>query len=120
MARKMKGRSRAGWALAEVLCSMMIISMVAAFIVDLSGKMYLASVRGMEARTSALDFSSIAGEAERMNASDRLSRGSWQANVETQVYDRGIGRMEISVLLNSDATSDAIRWTTWEINGRAR
>jgi len=121
VARKMKARARSGWVLVEVLCSMVIVSVIAAHIVESSGMMALASAKGLETRTRTLDFSSIAGEAERVNASESVFRGSWQASAEMFARKNGISRVEVSVSLEPDeGASDAIRWTAWDISGRTR
>ena len=112
MAGKKKVRSHSGWILAEVLCSVIIVSMASAQIIDVSGMMARALAKGMEIRTRTLDFSSI--------AADHMSRGSWNASVETCACDKSICRAEVSVSLNSGEDSDTIRWIAWDIRGRAR
>jgi len=118
--RKKKARARDGWVLMEVLCSVVIVSVVAAHIVDSSGMMARASARGLETRTRTLDFSSIAGEMERVSSSARVFRGAWQADAEMCASEMGILRVEVSVSLESDEVSDTICWTMWDINGRVR
>ena len=121
MKRKRKARAAGGgWILVEVLCSVMIVSVIAAQIVESCGIMARVSASGLKTRERTLDFGSIAGEAERVNSSTDLSRGSWQANAEMCAGVKGIRRVEVSVSLRSDETRDAICWITWDISGRAR
>ena len=120
MTRKRRPRARGGWVLAEILCSAVIVSMIAAHITESSGMMIRTSASGLETRTRALDFNSIAGEAECTVLSGGVFRGSWQASADVYAGERGIGRVEISVSLSSGELLDAVRWVAWDIKGRAR
>ena len=120
MTRKRKSHARAGWVLMEVLCSTVIVSVIAAHIVESSGMMARASASGLEIRTRTLDFSSIAGEAENASSSGRVFRGSWQASSDLYASGKGIDRVEVSVSLGSDEARDTICWVAWDIGGRTR
>ena len=120
MKRKRKAHASAGWVLVEVLCSVMIVSALAAHIIESSGMMARASASGLANRTRTMDFSSIAGEAECAHSSESVFRGSWHANMEMCAAEKGIGRVEVSVSLESDEARDAINWTVWDIKGRSR
>ena len=120
MRRKKPALARGGWVLVEILCSTVIVSMLAAQITESSGMMARASASGMETRTRTLDFNSIAGEAESVGLSGGVFRGSWQASADVHANERGIGRVEVSVSRKSGKPQDAIRWTAWDISGRAR
>ena len=120
MTRKKKARAYDGWVLMEVLCSVVMVSVIAGLIIESSCMMARASARGMEIRTRTLDFSSIAGEAERVSSSVLVSRGSWRATAEVCAGEKGIRRVEVSMSLEPDEASGAICWTAWDISGRAR
>ena len=119
----MKSRAvskRNGWALAEVLCSVVIVSLLAAFIAESSAAMARMSASGLDVRMRILDFRSVAREAEFAYTSGALSRGSWQVIVDTRESERGIGAAEISASPERGEASDTIRWIAWDIAGRAR
>ena len=117
---KKKARARVGWVMVEVLCSVIIVSLLAAQIAESSGMMARASARGLETRTRILDFGSIAEEVERVNSSGRVFRGSWEANAEKCEGEKGIYRVAVSVSLKSSEAPDTIHWIAWDIKGRAR
>ena len=106
--------------IAELLCCLVIVSILTAFITESSGMMARATAAGLEKRMRTLDFRSIAWEAENVGTSDQMFRGSWQANTDVRAFEKGIGRVEVSVSLSSNAGQDAISWIVWDINGRMR
>ena len=120
MARKKMTRARGGWVLVEILCGAVIVSMIAAHIIESSGMMARASASGLETRTRTVDFNSIAAEAECAGLSGGARRGSWQANADVYPGEKGIGRVEVSVSPRSGVTRNTIRWVAWNISGRAR
>ena len=113
-------RARAGWVLAEILCSAVMVSLLAGQIIESAGMMVRASASGLEARVRTLDFSSIAGEADCASSSGRVLRGTWQADADVCADENGMSRVEISVSLRSNEAQNTIHWTVWDISGRAR
>jgi len=118
--RKRKGQARTGWVLAEVLCSVVIVSVLAANIIGAAGMMARASESGLRTRTRALDLSSITGEMEFVNSSHQVYRGVWLANAEICANENRIGRIDVSVSSNPSDTREMISWIAWDIKGRTR
>ena len=120
MTGKKSARRRGGWVLAEVLCGVIIVSMLAAQIAESAAMMARVSESGLRRRMLVLDFGSVVSEAERADTSRGLSRGAWRANAVQLPSARGIGGVDISASPEPDETSGTIRWTAWDINGRSR
>ena len=120
MTRRKTVHARGGWVLVEILCSAVIVSLIAAHITESSGIMTRASASGLATRTRTLDFNSIAREAECAGSSCEIFRGPWQASADVYPNVRGIGRVAVSVSLKSEESTDEIRWISWNISGRTR
>jgi len=113
-------RAGAGWVIAETLCCLVIVSVLAALITESSGMMARFTVSGLEKRTRSLDFRSIVLETENTGAYCRILRGAWQANTGEYASESGISRMEVSVSSGRDEATDTVRWIMWDISGRSK
>jgi hypothetical protein len=109
-----------GWALAEVMCCVLFVSVVALCVVETAGMSARLS-DGVRLRGAmSAELRSIIGETARAAESVDVARGEWVASVGSAAHFSGMSRADVSVSPSRASHARALAWRLWEIGGRSR
>jgi hypothetical protein len=119
---KKMAKCSVGWVLAEILCSVIIVSTVAACVTESTSMMVRVSRWIQHRRVQSVAFWSLANEIAHSGTSGDFSRGAWTAKVVDFTHETGMGFSDVSLVAENPVIPGGgdIRWKSWKIAGRDR
>jgi hypothetical protein len=111
-----------GWILAEILCSVIIVSTIAACITESTSMITQISRWAQRRRVQSLDFWSLANEIAHSDTSGDIRRGVWTAKIVGFTHKNGMKFSDVSFVAEDSVISGRgdLRWKSWKIAGRRR